>query len=68
MAITFSTTTQAARPETSHSVGGESFDLAAGKSLKIETSPAGEELLDIQVPAGEAWFVTIDVSIAKTAV
>ena len=33
--------------------GGESFEVAAGKSLKIETSPRGEDIMDAEVPAGK---------------
>ena len=66
MAITLKTDTIPARLETSHSAGAATFSLAAGKSLKIETSPDGDEYLDIEVPEGEAWVVTIEVVINKT--
>jgi len=42
--------------------------LAAGKTLKIETSPAGEEILAAAVPAGKAWSITIVIDITETDV
>ncbi len=65
MAIELSTTTRAAQAATSHSVGTTTFELAADKSLKIETFPDGEDYLDVEVPAGKVWLVTIDVAIAE---
>lgn len=38
-----------------------SVELSAGQHLKIETSPGGEELLDVVVPAGKVWSVVINV-------
>ena len=46
--------------------GSSDFDLAAGQSLKIETSPEGEELLGIECPAGKKWSVIVSVRIAET--
>ena len=66
MAITFKTDTIPARAETSHSAGADTFSMAAGKSLRIETSPDGDEILDVEVPEGESWVVTIEVVIKKT--
>ena len=66
MAIIFKTDTIPARVETSHSAGSTTFSLAPGKSLKIETSPDGDEILDVEVPEGESWVVTIEVVIKKT--
>jgi hypothetical protein len=39
------------------------LEVAAGQSLKIETSPAGEDVLDELCPAGQKWTVTIHVDI-----
>lgn len=47
-------------------IGSDEFDMAAGKTLKIETSPAGEEILNEEVPAGKSWHVTISISISET--
>ena len=66
MAITLSSVTQAAIPATKHSVGGDTFTITAGKSLKVETSPRGEDILDVEVPEGKTWVVTIDVGIVET--
>lgn len=41
--------------------GSTTVTVAAGKSLKIETTPGGEDILDVEVPAGETWTVSINV-------
>lgn len=38
----------------------------AGQSLKIETSPGGEELLNRECPVGKEWLVRIIVEIEET--
>ena len=43
------------------------ISLAAGKSLKIETSPNGAEILDEEVPAGKAWTVSVNVTIREVS-
>ena len=48
--------------------GCQTFAMAAGKSLKIETSPSGEEILDVEVPTGKAWQVTVNVHVVETDV
>ena len=45
--------------------GSESITLMAGKRLKIETSPGGEEILDEEVPAGKSWKIRIAVSVEE---
>jgi len=47
-------------------VGDDSFNVSAGKSLKIETSPWGETYLDVTVPEGKVWQVLAYVSIEET--
>jgi len=42
--------------------------LVAGKTLKIETSPAGEEILTAVVPAGKVWSITIVIDVTETDV
>ena len=46
--------------------GHETVALAAGTSMKIETSPNGVEILDVECPAGKAWSVKLDVTITET--
>jgi len=46
--------------------GHESVAVAAGQSLKIETSPDGGEVLDAECPAGKAWSVQMGVTITET--
>ncbi len=46
--------------------GSDSFAVTAGQRLTIETSPGGTEVLDVEVPAGKAWAVSITVTITET--
>ena len=46
--------------------GSTTFDIDANKTLKIETSPDGEDILDSTVPVGKKWKVSIKVSITET--
>jgi len=46
--------------------GADSFSVAAGQSLKIETSPGGAEVLDAECPAGKAWTVSVRVTVTET--
>lgn len=46
--------------------GEDNFVLPAGKTLKIETTPAGEEILQAEVPTGKKWAVSIIVNIVET--
>jgi len=41
--------------------GAGEASLVEGQSLRIETSPNGEELLNVVVPAGKTWKVNIAV-------
>ena len=40
-------------------IGKASFEITDGKSLIIETSPSGAEILNESVPAGKKWLVDI---------
>ena len=40
-----------------------SGEIPAGKALKIDTSPQGEELVDALVPAGKKCIYSISVSL-----
>jgi hypothetical protein len=46
-----------------HSGGIVTMQLEAGKSLKIETSPEGDDLLDVVVPEGKVWNLSISVQV-----
>lgn len=46
--------------------GSETIAVAAGQTLKVETSPDGEEVLEVTCPAGKAWLVSIVVDITET--
>jgi len=54
-------------PSQTLKTGDDSFELAAGKSLKVETIPNGSELLNETVPEGKKWQVVVYVSIVETA-
>lgn len=49
-------------------VGDTSGTLAAGQSLKIETFPLGDEILDVEVPVGKIWSVRVYVVMEETVV
>ena len=40
-----------------------SVSMVAGQELKLETSPAGEELLSVTCPSGKTWLVRVRVDI-----
>lgn len=44
------------------------MNVAAGKTLKLESTPNGEEALAELVPAGEAWEVKVNITILKSSV
>jgi len=44
------------------------ISVPAGKSLRIETSPEGEDILDVECPVGKTWLVRIIVEIEETDV
>ncbi|KKN86842.1 hypothetical protein LCGC14_0264010 [marine sediment metagenome] len=48
--------------------GAASELLAAGQFLKIETTPAGVEMLNAQVPVGKKWTIRVWVNIVETDV
>lgn len=64
MAIVLRDYTQTA---TTFKSGQESnIPVAAGQILRIETSPGGAEILDVEVPVGKAWSVRIIVEVHET--
>ena len=42
------------------------FTVLAGNHLRVETSPAGDEIMDGVVPTGKSWEVTMTVYITET--
>ncbi len=46
--------------------GDDNFQLAAGKHLKVETSPNGVDIYDGVVPAGKSWNVTVFMRIEES--
>lgn len=46
--------------------GSTVLNMNSGKSLKIETSPRGIEILDMQVPLGKQWKVLLKLHITET--
>ncbi len=68
MSITSSTNiARLARPSTADVDYEGSVSMVAGQLFKIETSPAGAELLAVTVPVGEAWTLLVRVDILKVA-
>ena len=46
--------------------GRDTIIIPAGKTLTIETSPNGEEILSVEVPAGKTWVMDISIKIAES--
>ena len=46
--------------------GSGVYTVEAGKTLKIETSPNGEDILEEEVPAGKVWSAHITINIDET--
>ena len=44
------------------------IEVTSGQTLKIESSPAGEEVLSAEVPAGKKWTVYVKVDIQESDV
>ena len=59
---------ETSKPASVSKYASEGFSISAGKTLTIETSPVGEEILSVEVPAGKQWEATITVSIVETNV
>ena len=57
------TTIEAATFKSGQAAG---ISVPAGQSLKIETGPEGEEILNEECPAGKAWSARIIVEITET--
>jgi len=45
--------------------GADTFEVTAGKTLKVETMPDGTEYLSVEVPAGKVWTVSVYVDIKE---
>lgn len=56
-------TNEAAIQASRQHYGQQTFDVSAGQSLKIETSPGGVEILDEECLAGKEWAVVVYVAI-----
>ena len=48
--------------------GNTEFTAATGQTVKIETSPLGEEILSETVPVGKVWAVHVGVYIEESDV
>ena len=46
--------------------GDDNFVLSAGKTLKVESTPDGEEHFNQVVPEGKSWAVTVFLKIVET--
>jgi hypothetical protein len=63
MELTVSTT-----PAHTRRSGVETVVIPAGKTLRIETTPSGEEILSVEVPAGKQWTTYLMVGVQETNV
>lgn len=63
MAISF---TEYNTPAKFIKAGDDVVAVAAGQSLRIETSPSGEEVLDVVCPPGKSWLARIILEITET--
>ena len=62
MAITKQTKiARLARPTTSENCYSGIVAVAAGETFKIETSPGGEDILTLTVPAGKVYQISVRV-------
>jgi len=46
--------------------GSTTFNMDSEKILIIETSPRGDDILDIEVPSGKKWKVSLKLHITET--
>jgi len=46
--------------------GRETIVLEAAKTLTVETGPQGDELLDVEVPEGKQWEISISIDVIQT--
>jgi len=53
-------------PARSVYVGAQSVTVSAGQTFKIESSPGGVEVLDVEIPAGKTWTVEVMVNISES--
>ena len=42
------------------------ISITAGQSLKIEISPGGDEILEVECPAGKMWTARVIVEVTET--
>ena len=66
MAIELTETYSALVPAQTVMSGENIFNVAAGKTLTIETAPAGVEYLSKLVPTGKSWRVSVNITIVET--
>ena len=45
--------------------GFDTFDLATGKKLEIKKKTPTENILDVEVPSGKSWHVTVSIYIEE---
>ena len=57
--------TKTTQPAKTVYVGVTNLGMSAGKYLKVETTPNGEEILNDVVPTGKQWTVQIRVDVVE---
>lgn len=53
------------QPAKTQLTGRETVVIPGGKSLKIETTPDGQEILNAPVPTGKTWTVQFNIEIVE---
>ena len=56
-----------ARPSIVDKTYQGTVDMVAGQEFKVETSPAGEELLTITCPTAQTWLVNVRVDVVASS-
>lgn len=56
------------KPKNKYMAGSEEFTATAGQSIKIETSPSGDNILDETVPEGHEWACKVWIEITEVKV
>uniref|UniRef100_A0A6M3K7V9 Uncharacterized protein n=1 Tax=viral metagenome TaxID=1070528 RepID=A0A6M3K7V9_9ZZZZ len=49
-------------------IGSTSFEVPAGKTLKVETSPNGDDILELTVPESKKFVVDLWIKIQEVDV
>lgn len=54
------------KPEVVFLCGQQVYNLATGKSVEVRIKTPNETVLDVEVPAGKHWKVTLSLNVIET--